>query len=117
MKEVVAKDAFSQSMHPPIYAIVHAIMVCKKHQRSCTVQEEGLIKEGRHLLLLLHKQVHNKRGHCKITACVRTCKYRARLTACEVGVFLREITPKNTLTPLFEELKFITQKHILERLW
>ena len=42
---------------------------------------------------------------------------RARLTACEVGVFLREITPKNTLTPLFEELKFITQKHIFERLW
>ena len=35
-------------------------MLGKKHQRSCTVQEEGLIKEDRHHLLLLYNQVHDK---------------------------------------------------------
>ena len=50
--------------------------------------EEGLTNEGRHHLLLLRKQAHDKRGieeslHAQIT--------RARLTACEVGVFSREI--------------------------
>ena len=48
------------------------------------MQEEGLTNEGRHHWLLLHKQVHDKRGiaeslHAQIT--------RARLTVCEVGIF------------------------------
>ena len=72
--------------------------------------------EGRHApLLLLHKQVHDKRGiaeslHAQIT--------RARLTACEVGVFSREISQlENMPTPLFEEpLKFIAHWRIFERL-
>ena len=38
---------------PPIYATVH--------QRSSTVQEEGLTNEGGHHLLLLHNQAHDKR--------------------------------------------------------
>ena len=59
------------------------------HRRSSTVQEEGLTNEGRHHLLLLRKQAHDKRDieeilHAQIT--------RARLTACEVGVFSREIS-------------------------
>ena len=36
--------------------------VSKKHWRSSTGQEEGLTIEGKHNLLLLHKQVHDKRG-------------------------------------------------------
>ena len=46
----------------PIYATVHAVMLSKKHQRSSTVQEEGLKNEGRQHLLLLHDQAHDKRG-------------------------------------------------------
>ena len=69
---------------PPNCAAVHAVTSSKKHWRSSTVQEEGLTNEGRHHLLLLHKQVHDKRGiaellHAQIT--------RARLTVCEVGIF------------------------------
>ena len=37
-------------------------MLSKKHWRSSTVQEEGLENEGKHHLLLLHKQAHDKRG-------------------------------------------------------
>ena len=66
---------------PTIYAAVYAVMLSKKHLRSSTVQEEGLTNEGRHHLLLLHKQECDKRGieeslHAQVT--------RARLTACEV---------------------------------
>ena len=58
----------------------------------CYVKQEAPQKqhEGRHPpLLLLRKQAHDKRGiaeslHVQIT--------RARLTACEVGVFSREIS-------------------------
>ena len=62
--EVVAKctGAFLLKVRPPIHAAVHAIMLSKKHQRSSTVQEEGLTNEDRHHFLLLHKQVHDKRG-------------------------------------------------------
>ena len=60
------------------------------------MQEEGLTNEGRDYLLLLHKQVHDKRGiaeslHAQIT--------RARLTACEVGVFSREISQLLKIRP------------------
>ena len=60
------------------------------------MQEEGLTNEGRHHLLLLRKQVHDKRGiaeslHAQIT--------RARLTACEVGVFSREISQLSKIRP------------------
>ena len=48
------------------------------------MQEKGLTNEGRHHLLLLHKQAHDKRS--RITAHVHVDLYRARLTACEVGV-------------------------------
>ena len=53
------------------------------------MQEEGLTNEGRHDLLLLRKQAHDKRDieeivHVQITS--------TRLTACEVGVFSREIS-------------------------
>ena len=67
MNEVVAKGAFLSKIHPPIYAAVHAVMLSKKHQRSSTVGEEGLTNEGRHQLMLLHKQVDEKR---QITACI-----------------------------------------------
>ena len=38
LNEVVAKGAFLSKICPPIYTIVHAIMLSKKYQRSCTVQ-------------------------------------------------------------------------------
>ena len=52
----------------------------KKHQKSGTVQEEGLTNEGRHHLLLLHKQAHHIVG--SLPAHIN----RAGLTACEVGI-------------------------------
>ena len=55
-----------------------------QEKQYCT-QEEGQTNEGRHHLLLLHTQINGKRDmHANIT--------RTRLTACEVGVFLREIS-------------------------
>ena len=44
------------------------------------------MKEGRHSLLSLHKQVHDKRG---IAESQHEYISMARLTACEVGVFLK----------------------------
>ena len=90
LNEVFAKGTFLSKVRPPIYAAVHAVMLSKKHQRSSS-------KADMHAPL--HKQAHDKRGiaeplHAQIT--------RARPTACEVGVFLRELsTLKNTPTPSF----------------
>ena len=49
------------------------------------MQEEGLTNEGRHHLLLLYKEIDDKKHS-------RHYMNRARLTACEVGVVLREIS-------------------------
>ena len=87
----------------------HIIMVMssKKHWRSNTVQEEGVINEGRHHLLLLRKQAHAKLSDIESQ---HVYIKRARITACELGVFSSNIstTLGNMPTPLFEEpLKFI----------
>ena len=59
------------------------------------MQEEGVRNEGRHHLLLLHKQAHDKR-HCGITVSVH------KEATCVVGK--RNITNlENTPTPLYEE--------------
>ena len=96
--EVVAKDAFLTKICPPIYAAVHAVMLSKKHRRSSTVQEEGLyvMKADTICCNCVSKQAHDKRGieeslHAQIT--------RARLTACEVGVFSREISQPLKIHP------------------
>ena len=60
LNKIVAKGAFLSKIYPPIYAVVHAVMLGKKHQRSSTVEEKELTNEGRHHLLLLYKQVHDK---------------------------------------------------------
>ena len=52
----------------------------KKHQKSGTVQAKGLTNEGRHHLLLLHKQAHHIVG--SLPAYVN----RTGLTACEMGI-------------------------------
>ena len=59
------------------------------------MQEEGLTNEGRHHLLLLHKQAHDKSSIAELL------HNRARLTACEMGViFERNMTTlKNIPTP------------------
>ena len=62
------KGSISLKVHPTIYAAV-CIMLTKKHWSSI-VQEEGLTIEGRHNLLLLHEQVHDKealQNHCMRT--------------------------------------------------
>jgi len=74
----MAKGIFLSKVRPPIYAIVHAVMLSKKHQRSSTVQEEGLTNEDRHHL---HKQAHEK----SIAESLQAYINRARLTECEVG--------------------------------
>ena len=100
----VAKGAFLSKVRLPIYATVHAVMLSKKHRRSSTVQEKGLTNEGRHHLLLLHNQAHNKRG---IAESLHVYITRAGLTACEVGIY-SITTLKNMPTPFFVELlKFI----------
>ena len=78
--------------------------------------------EGRHApLLLLHKQAHDKRGiaeslHAQIT--------RARLTACEVGVFSREISQLEKIRPppsfrshgrIFERLRYCNWNSFFHR--
>ena len=60
--EAIAKDVFLSEVRPPIKVIVQAVMSSKKHQRSGATQEEGLTNEGRHHLLLLYKQAHDKRS-------------------------------------------------------
>ena len=70
-------------------------MSSKKHQKSGTVQEEGLTNEGRHHLLLLHKQAHHIVGSLHV--------YVNR-----IGLTGHIPTLENMPTPLFEEqLKFI----------
>ena len=65
---------------------------------------EGPKNEGRHRLVLLHKQAHAKGS---IAESVRA----AGLNVCEVGVFSKELS--NMPTPVFEKpLKFITHGHI-----
>ena len=49
------------------------------------MQEDGLTNEGRHNILLLHKQAEDKRGIAESLISY----IRARLTACKVGI-LRE---------------------------
>ena len=71
-------------------------MLSKKHQRNSTVQEEGLTNEGRHHLLLLRKQAHDKRG---IAESLHAQIIRARLTVYEVGVFSREISQLSKIRP------------------
>ena len=63
---------------------VHAVMLSKKPRRSSTVAEEGLTNKSRHNLLLLHKQVHDKRG---IAKSLHAHMNRARLTVCDMGLF------------------------------
>ena len=60
------------------------------------------MNRGRHHLLLLHKQVHDRKD---IAGSPHAYIYRARLTACELGIFSKRsiITLQNTPIPLFEE--------------
>ena len=89
LDEVAAKGAFLSKVHPPIYAVV--------------LQEEGLTNDGRHHLLLLYKQVHDKRGISEslheFSESLQAYITRARLTACEVGIFLREISQLSKIYP------------------
>ena len=68
IRNVAAKSAFLLKVRPPIrYAIVHAVMLSKKHQRSSAVRkEERLTIEGRHHCCCLSKLT--QRRHCRITA-------------------------------------------------
>ena len=71
----ISKGAFLSKVHSPIYAAVHAVML-KKHRRG------SMKADMHHCCYCISK--HMTRGiaeslHAQIT--------RARLTACEVGVF------------------------------
>ena len=61
-------------------------MLSKKHGRSSTVQEEGLKNEGRHHLLLLHKQALDKKGIVESLHGYMTWNIQSA-HACEVGGF------------------------------
>ena len=83
------QGCFSLEVCPHIYA-VHTVLLSKKHRRTTgTVQKEALTNEGRHDLLLLHKQVHDKetlQNHCIHIV------NNASLTMCEVGIFSWEVS-------------------------
>ena len=110
MNEVIAKGDFLLKVHPLIYATVHAVMLskeailCKRtylchstcgyvKQRSSTVQKEELTNAGRHNL---HKPTDEKRS---IAESLHAYVTRARLTACELRVFLREISQLSKILP------------------
>ena len=66
---------------------------------TCCYVEQAPKKqcEDRHApLLLLYRQVHDKRG---IAESLLAKLARARLTACEMGVFLREISQLSKICP------------------
>ena len=100
VNEIIAKGAFLSKVRPPIDAAVNVVMLSKKHWRNSTV-------------LLLHKQVHNKRA--LQNHCMHTCNL-ARLTECEVGIFSRWAYFEETLAwkhvhPLWSHLiKFIAHQ-------
>ena len=48
---------------------------------------------------ILHEQVHDKKKHCRVT---HAHIIRARLTACEVGVFSTEISQLLKIHVLFK---------------
>ena len=67
MKLLQRMHAFLSKVHSPIYAAVHAVTLSKKHQRSSTVQEEGLTNEGQdHLLYCMSKWMTKEalQNHC-----------------------------------------------------
>ena len=70
--------------------------VSQTHQGSSTLQEEGLTNEGRHDLLWFHKQVLDKRG---ITELQHANTNTTRLTAYEVGIYLKEISQLSKIPP------------------
>ena len=47
--KLLQKGAFLSKVRPPF--MLQYMQLCKKHQRSSSVQEEGLTNEGRHNLL------------------------------------------------------------------
>ena len=56
LSEVVAKGAFLSKVRLPIYDIVNAVILSKKHQRSTKeAEQEGVKNGGRHHLVLVHK--------------------------------------------------------------
>ena len=65
-------------------------MLSKKHQRSSTVQEVGLTND--HCCYCISKRMTSL-NHAYIN--------RARLTVCEVGVFLKEIFVQKKKKKLF----------------
>ena len=86
MNEAVAKSGLLMKVAicPPIYAIVHAVMLSKKDQRStieAALCEEALTIAGGHNLLLLHHQAHDRKS---IAESLYAYLNRYRLTACEM---------------------------------
>ena len=86
------KGCFSLSeVPPPIYAVVHAVMLNKKHWRSSATG--GTIKQLKADTMFCISK-HRTKKHCRITA---RCVWGGRTEL------------ENTSTPLFEKLlKFIT---------
>ena len=60
-------------------------------ETALSMQEDGLTNEGRHHFLLLHTFL--------LCACLQAHTNRARLTACEAGVFPREISQLSKIRP------------------
>ena len=88
MNEVVAKGAFLSRKYTHPFMQQYMLLLSKKQH------------EGRHAPLLFYCKHMTKRG---IAESLRAQITAARLTACEVGIFLREISQlsKNTPTPSF----------------
>ena len=80
--------------HPILQAMQDYCSTCcyveqEALKKQAAVQEEGLTNEGKHHMLLLHKQVQNKRVIDKrgIEELVHEYITGAGLTGCEIGAF------------------------------
>lgn len=76
----------------PIYAVVHAVMLMTWRSIEVVLWREGT-NEGRHHMLLVYKQVYNKRG---IAESLCAYSYRAKLRVWGGCIFKRS-------TPIREE--------------
>ena len=45
INKIITKGTFLVKVHPPVYVVVYAVMLCKKHYRSCTMKDMGLTIE------------------------------------------------------------------------
>ena len=99
LMKLLQRMLFAWKYALPIYAVVHAVMLNKKHWRSTTVQEEadqGTNKWRQISFAILYKQALDQRS---IAESLHAYINRATLAACEASIFFREISHFSKISP------------------